>query len=96
MVETQTQTQTNTSIIDRYISKSLNQITSKPIGVAKFKEPVFKLGAFQDRFIEVEVEIYPETIKDPNNNITLIGVRFGEMNILRFVDRTLIYDMRTF
>ena len=77
--------------IDRYPSQLLTKITEKPIGMAKFNEPVFKLGVFQDRYIEVEVAVYPLEITDPTSKKTLIGVRFGQMNVIRFIDKSLLF-----
>ena len=82
--------------IDRYPSKPLSQIREKPIGIAKFKEPIFKLGVFQDDYIEVELEVYPIVVNDPTNEEKrLVAVRFGQMNVVRFVDQSLLYDMKT-
>ena len=81
-----------TEPIDRYPSRPLSDIKEKPMGQAKFKEPVFKLGEFQDRYIEVTVKVYPVSVQDAIGK-TLIGVRFGEMNIIRFIDRELLYDL---
>ncbi len=81
---------------DRYPSKPLSQIREKPIGTAKFKEPIFKLGVFQNDYIEVEVEVYPIVVSDPaNEEKRLVAVRFGQMNVVRFVDQDLIYDIKT-
>jgi len=81
---------------DRYPSKPLSQIREKPIGIAKFKEPIFKLGVFQDDYIEVELEVYPIVVNDPTNEEKrLVAVRFGQMNVVRFVDQSLLYDMKT-
>ncbi len=81
---------------DRYPSKPLSQIKEKPIGKAKFKEPIFKLGVFQNDYIEVEVEVYPIVVNDPTNEENrLVAVRFGQMNFVRFVDQKLLYDMKT-
>ena len=81
-------------VTDFYPSKPLSAIKEKPIGTAKFQEPVFKLGEFQGRHIEVEVTVYPITGVDPTTQKPLIGVRFGQMNLVRFVDRDLLYDMQ--
>lgn len=81
---------------DRYPSKPLSQIREKPIGIAKFKEPIFKLGVFQNDYIEVELEVYPIVVNDPTNEEKrLVAVRFGQMNVVRFVDQSLLYDMKT-
>lgn len=76
-----------------YPSKPLSSIKERPIGQAKFKEPIFKLGVFQNSYIEVEVKIYPISISDPKTNKPLVGVRFGQMNVIRFVDRDLLYNI---
>ena len=82
--------------VDRYPSKPLTQIQEKPIGTAKFKEPIFKLGTFQNDYIEVEVELYPIVVVDPTNEEKrLVAVRFGQMNVVRFVDQNLLYDIKT-
>jgi len=75
--------------IDKYPIKPLSEISEKPIAKANFREPVFKLGKFQDRYIEVEVDVYPVYIKN------YIGVRFGQMNVLRFVDKSLLYNINS-
>lgn len=79
---------------DNYPSRPLATVREKPIGVAKFQEPVFRLGEFQGSYIEVEVQVYPISITDPRTDKALIGVRFGQMNVIRFVDRDLLYDMK--
>lgn len=82
---------------ERYPSKPLSQIREKPIGIAKFKEPIFKLGVFQNDYIEVELKIYPIVVDDPaNEGKKLVAVRFGQMNVVRFVNQDLLYDMKTF
>lgn len=82
---------------ERYPSKPLSQIREKPIGTAKFKEPIFKLGVFQNDYIEVELKIYPIVVDDPaNEGKKLVAVRFGQMNVVRFVNQDLLYDMKTF
>lgn len=82
--------------IDRYPTKPLTQIKEKPIGKAKFKEPVFKLGVFQNDYIEVEVEVYPIVVNDPSNEEKrLVAVRFGQMNVVRFIGQDLLYDIKT-
>lgn len=78
--------------IDSYPSKSLLNVSELPVATAKFDEPVFKLGQFQDRYIEVTVQVYPLTYQDVNGK-TLVGVRFGEMNSVRFINRDLLYDV---
>ncbi len=78
--------------IDRYPSQPLSEIKEKPIGIAKFKEPVFKLGKFQDRYIEVEVEVYPLSFENAYGE-KMVCVRFGVMNLVRFIDRDLLYDL---
>ena len=81
---------------ERYPSKPLSQIKEKPIGKAKFKEPIFRLGIFQNDYIEVEVEVYPIVVSDPSNEEKrLVAVRFGQMNVIRFVGQDLLYDMKT-
>ena len=85
-----------TQPVDRYPSKPLTQIKEKPIGIAKFKEPIFKLGTFQNDYIEVEVEVYPIVVSDPaNEEKRLVAVRFGQMNVVRFINQDLLYDIKT-
>lgn len=79
---------------EHYPSKPLTGITEKPIATAKFKEPIFRLGEFQNDFVEVEVAVYPLSFIDPTTNKTLVGVRFGQMNVIRFVDRNLLYNLK--
>lgn len=82
-------------IEDKYISHSLAKTNAKPIAIAKFNEPVFKMGEFQDRYIEVNVKIYPLKIQDPKNtNIELVGIQFGTMNVIRYVDPASLYDVQ--
>ena len=78
--------------VDKYPSKLLSEIKEKPIGTAKFKEPVFKLGEFQDQYIEVEVEVYPLSLENAYGE-KMVCVRFGVMNMVRFIDRDLLYDL---
>jgi len=78
--------------VDKYPSQPLSKIKERPIGTAKFKEPVFKLGVFQNDYIEVTVKVYPLSFETAHKK-ALVGVQFGEMNLLRFVDRDLLYDM---
>ncbi len=80
---------------ERYATKPLSQIREKPIGTAKFKEPIFKLGVFQNDYIEVEVEVYPIVVKQVNKEPRRVAVRFGQMNVVRFIDQRLLYDMKT-
>ena len=77
---------------DRYPSQPLKSITENPVATAKFKEPVFKLGVFQDRFIEVIVTVYPLSVAS-KSGATLVGVQFGVMPVVRFVDKDLLYDV---
>ncbi len=79
---------------DRYPSQPLASVKEKPIAIAKFKEPIFRLGEFQNDFLEVEVAVYSLSAQDKSTGKILVGVRFGQMNIIRFVDRTLLYDMK--
>ena len=81
---------------DRYPTQPLSKIKERPIGKAKFKEPIFKMGVFQDDYVEVELEVYPIVVNDPaNEGKRLVAVRFGEMNVVRFVNQDLLYDMKT-
>lgn len=78
------------SIVDSYPSRPLSTIKEKPVAIADFNEPIFKLGKFQDHYIVVSVEVYPISYKDVSGKM-LVGVRFGEMNVIRFVDRDLLF-----
>ena len=78
---------------DNYPSIPLSQIKGSPIAYAKFKEPIFKLGIFQDDWVEVEVAVYPTKIINENKKV-LVGVRFGKMNLIRYVPETELYGMR--
>lgn len=80
--------------VDQYPSQPLSKIKEKPIGTAKFKEPIFKLGEFQNDYIEVTVRVYPLSFETAHKK-KLVGVRFGEMNLIRFVDRDLLYDLQS-
>ncbi len=75
-------------VTDNYPTMPLNEFKGRPIGKAKFKEPVFKLGTFQNRYIDVIVTVYQGEIKHPQSGHTLVPVRFGEMNVIRFIDKT--------
>lgn len=77
--------------VDKYLSKPLSEIKEKPIGTAKFQEPVFKLGEFQDQYIEVDVQVYPLSFEDAYGK-KMICVRFGVMNMVRFIAYDLLYD----
>ena len=77
-------------VTDSYPTVLLNKFEGTPIGRAKFKEPVFKLGVFQNRYIDVIVVVYSGEIKHPQSGHILVPVRFGEMNAIRFVDKKLL------
>lgn len=81
-------------VTDSYPTIPIAQFDGKPTGKAKFKEPVFKRGVFQNRHIEVEVTIYSGEVMKPGTRIKMVPVRFGEMNVIRFVDDRLLYDRR--
>lgn len=81
-------------IDDKYISVPLHTIKSKPNGKAKFLEPIFKMGRFLGGHVEVEVTTYPDKVKHPTTGEELTAVRFGQMNIIRFVETKFLYDMR--
>lgn len=75
-----------------YSTMPINKFTGRPIGKAMFKEPVFRRGVFQDRYIEVEVTVYSGEGIDPKTQKNMIPVRFGEMNVIRLVDEKLLYN----
>lgn len=79
-------------VTDTYPTVQLNKFDGRPIGRADFKEPVFKLGAFQNRYIDVVVTIYSGEITHPQTGQTLVPVRFGEMTVIRFVDKKLLLN----
>lgn len=79
---------------DSYPTIPLAQFKGKPVGKAKFKEPVFRRGTFQNRYIEVEVTVFSGEVMQPGTRIKLIPVRFGEMNVIRFVDEKLLYGRK--
>ena len=81
-------------VSENYPSVPLNKFNGKQTGTAMFKEPVFKLGAFQNRYIEVEVTIYSGDITHPQTTKKLIPVRFGQMNVIRYVESELLYDRK--
>ena len=79
---------------DNYITVPLNKLASQPIGKAKFQEPVFKLGKFQNMHIEVEVTVYPDKTLHPQTRKEMTPVRFGSMNAIRFIESEFLYDFR--
>lgn len=81
---------------EHYPYQPLTSIKEQPIATAKFKEPIFRLGEFQNDFIEVDVALYPISVRDEATGKVLVGVRFGQMQVIRFVDRDLIYDIERF
>ena len=79
--------------VDTYPSRPLSTIKEKPVAIASFNEPIFKLGEFQDHYVQVDVEVYPLTYENVNGKM-LVGIRFGEMNLVRFIDKDLLFNMR--
>ena len=75
---------------DNYPSLKLSKLDARPKGMAKFNEPVFKQGVFQNTYIEVEVMVYDKIIEHPDTGQVMMPVRFGEMDVVRFVDVTLL------
>lgn len=66
----------------------------KPIGTAKFQEPVYKLGVFQNRHIEVTVKVYGRgTFGD---STIYCFVQFGEQPFLKVVPQTKLSDITPF
>ena len=78
---------------DTWPTKALSQINQAPIGVAKFQEPIFRRGRFQNQYIEVQVTVYPVSAKHPQTKKEMVAVRFGQMNVVRFIERDLLYDL---
>lgn len=81
---------------DKYPSRNLTDIKQKPIGTAKYQEPIFRRGVFQNQYIEVVLTVYPVSHRDPSTGKELIAVRFGQMPVVRFVDRNLLYEIKRF
>ena len=79
-------------ITGTYPTIPLTTFKGRPIGKAMFKEPVFRRGVFQENYIEVEVEVYSGDIPHPQTQKKMTPVRFGEMQVIRFVDDALLYD----
>ena len=79
-------------VSDSYPSIPLNKFDGRPIGKANFKEPVLRRGVFQNRYIEVEVTVYSGDVIHPQTQKKMTPVRFGEMNVIRLVDDTLLYN----
>lgn len=83
----------NIKIIDGYPSIPLTKIQGNIIGEAKFNEPIFSKNKKLDNTIKVNVFLYPSKITLNNGNIFQC-VRFGEMNILRYVPINELHDIR--
>lgn len=81
---------------DNYHTVPISQVCGGPVGKAKFKEPIFKLGVFQNDWIEVLVDIYPIKVVNPGDKKIMIGVRFGEMNVIRYVYESDLYDVELY
>lgn len=62
-----------------------------PIGTAKFQEPIFSKGEFIGQYLEVSLTLYPFNAE--RDGTELVAVRFGQMDVLRFVDPNLLYDV---
>jgi hypothetical protein len=77
-------------VTEAYPSVPLKTFQGRPIGKANFEEPVFKRGVFQDRYITVVVTVYSGKMVHPTTNQQLIPVQFGEMSVIRFVEKTLL------
>ena len=82
------------AVTDQYPTIPLAQFQGKPIGKAKFKEPVYRRGVFQNQYIEVEVTVFSGEVMQPGTRIRLIPVRFGKMNVIRFVNEKLLYERK--
>ena len=81
-------------VTDIYPSVPLAKFEGRPTGKANFKEPVFKLGVFQDCYIEVEITVYSPEIVHPETQQKMVPVRFGEMQVIRYVDEKLLYNRK--
>ena len=77
-------------VTDSYPTIALDKFNGRPVGKANFKEPVFRKRIFQNKYIDVVVTVYSGEIKHPQSGHTLVPVRFGEMNVIRFVDKKLL------
>lgn len=78
-------------VTESYPTVPLTKFDGRPTGKAKFNEPVFRRGVFQDRYIEVEVTVYSGEIYPPGSRQKMVPVRFGEMQVIRFVDEKLLF-----
>ena len=81
-------------VSENYPTVPLSKFHGRMKGKAMFKEPVFKLGVFQDRYIDVEVMIFEGDVKHPNLSVILTPVRFGQMNVIRYVDSKLLIMLK--
>lgn len=79
-------------VTESYPTIPLIKFDGRPKGKAMFNEPVFRRGVFQDRYIEVEVTVYSGEVYPPGSRQKLVPVRFGEMQVIRFVNENLLYN----
>ena len=79
-----------------YPSRPITKVKERPIGTAKYQEPIFRRGQFQNQYIETIVTVYPLTGQDSITKKNLVAVRFGQMNVVRFIDRELLYELTYF
>jgi hypothetical protein len=79
---------------DTYPTIPYQDVKTKPIGTAKFQEPIFTRGQFTGQYIEVIVSVYPFNMEDPNTGQELVAVRFGQMNVIRFLDPNYLYEVQ--
>lgn len=79
---------------ENYPTIPIEDVKESPIGSAKFQEPIFSRGEFTGQYIEVEVSIYPMRMVEKTTNRELVAVRFGQMNVVRFLDPNLLYAVR--
>jgi len=75
-------------VTENYPTVPLAKFDGRPIGKAGYKEPVFKRNIFQNRFIDVIVTVYSGEIQHPTSGHVLVPVMFGEMNVIRYLDKT--------
>lgn len=78
-------------VTESYPTVPLAKFDGRPTGKAMFNEPVFRRGVFQDRYIEVEVTVYSGEVYPPGSRQKMVPVRFGEMQVVRFVDEKLLF-----
>jgi len=76
--------------VGQYPTVEITKFEGKPVGKANFKEPIFHKGVFTEEYLDVEVTVFSGQSVLPGTREILIPVRFGEMNVIRFVNRELL------